>query len=313
MSIDVNTAAQATELSARERELFAVVADALIPDYGTRPSASGAQVPTRWIDAALAARPDLLAPLREVLAACADVTPSTPASTVFARLQDLDPALVGAVGTLTAGAYFLNPAIRELIGYPGQESRTYSVGTDLPYLNMLERVVERGEIYQPTVESDPAKTRHHNEGESMPSPDLTVITKRTISLSLARSLVDAAIAEAGRVGGAFSVVVVDESGNVKASACMDGAALSSLQVAADKAYTVVATGFTPAQWFEYSSADPKMASGMAGMDRVVTFPGGLPVVVSGEVVGAIGVSGGHYEQDLQVATAAVEAVGATDA
>lgn len=141
---------------------------------------------------------------------------------------------------------------------------------------------------------------------SVQTPDF--VTKRSISMSLALRLIDAAAAEAHRIEGAFSIVVLDDAGHVKASARMDGAGLSSLQVATDKAYTVVATGFTPAQWFEYSSGDPKMASGMAGMDRVVTFDGGLPIVMSGEVIGAIGVSGGHYEQDLQVATAAANSV-----
>lgn len=65
---------------------------------------------------------------------------------------------------------------------------------------------------------------------------------------------------------------------------------------------------TPAQWFDYSAGDPKMAAGLAGMDRVITFDGGLPIEVDGAVVGAIGVSGGHYSQDLQAATAAVQAV-----
>ncbi|MEE4024048.1 hypothetical protein V1Y59_13250 [Gordonia sp. PKS22-38] len=141
------------DLSQADRETFAIVADALIPSYGDRPSASGADVPGRWIDDALTARPDLLAPLREVLAAFADAEPAMPAPAVFERLQALAPELVGAVGTLTAGAYFLNPEIRARIGYPGQEARTYNPGADLPYLDMLERVVERGEIYQPTVES----------------------------------------------------------------------------------------------------------------------------------------------------------------
>lgn len=133
------------------------------------------------------------------------------------------------------------------------------------------------------------------------------IKKESISLRLALQAIDAAISEAQRVGGAFSIVVMDDGGHVTASARMDGAALSSLQVAADKAYTVAATGFTPTQWYEYAAADPRMASGVRGMERVVTFDGGLPVVAADSVIGAIGVSGGHYEQDLQVATAAAQA------
>lgn len=136
-----------------ERKVLALVADTLIPAHPSRPSASGADVPTRWIDVALEARPDLLEPLRSALASLADVSPSTQADEVFARLQSLEPELLAALGTLVGGAYFLNPVVRDAIGYPGQEARTYDVGTDLPYLDMLERVVDRGPIYRPTVES----------------------------------------------------------------------------------------------------------------------------------------------------------------
>lgn len=308
MSVDTGAPFTGVGLDDTERAVFAVIADALIPTHTARPSASGADVPTRWIDAALTARPDLAPALKEVIAACADVDPSAPASAIFTRLQGLRPELVGAVGTLTAGAYFLNPEIRQLIGYPGQEARPHNVHAELPYLGMLEKVVERGEIYQPTVESDPTKARIIDKGASMSGNADLVVTKSSVSLGFSLKLVEAAVAAAGQVGGAFSVVVVDESGLLKASARMDGAGLSSLQVATDKAYTVVATGMTPSQWFEYSSGDPKMASGLAGMDRVVTFDGGLPIVVADQVVGAIGVSGGHYSQDLAIATAALEAV-----
>lgn len=301
-------AASAAELTSQERRLYTAISDALIPSYETNPSASDAHVPTRWIDEALRIRPDLVAPFRNVLAAFDKQGVPIAAEDVFARLEELTSESIGALGTLTAGAYFLNPTVRGLIGYPGQESREYSTGADLPYLDMLERVVERGEIFQPTVKPEPANdggTR--SPGGSMSDSNQLFIKKESISLRLALQAIDAAISEAQRVGGAFSIVVMDDGGHVTASARMDGAALSSLQVAADKAYTVAATGFTPTQWYEYAAADPRMASGVRGMERVVTFDGGLPVVAADSVIGAIGVSGGHYEQDLQVATAAAQA------
>lgn len=140
------------------------------------------------------------------------------------------------------------------------------------------------------------------------STEARYVEKRGIAFAFALRLVDGAVAEARRIGGAFSITVVDESGNPTAFVRMDGAGPGSAQMSRDKAYTVIATGMTPTQWFEYSQADPKMAAGMAGMERVVTFDGGLPIVVDDEVIGALGVSGGHYEQDLKVATAALEAV-----
>jgi uncharacterized protein GlcG (DUF336 family) len=46
-------------------------------------------------------------------------------------------------------------------------------------------------------------------------------------------------------------------------------------------------------------------------ERLVTFGGGFPIVVDGEVVGAIGVSGGHYTDDMAVADAALSSAGLT--
>jgi hypothetical protein len=52
--------------------------------------------------------------------------------------------------------------------------------------------------------------------------------------------------------------------------------------------------------------DPPLASGATtGMDRLVIFGGGYPLKIDGQVVGAIGVSGGHYTQDMEVAQAAL--------
>ncbi|MCF6389710.1 heme-binding protein [Mycobacterium sp. MBM] len=231
MTIDMSTPL----LDDTERRAFTVIADALIPDHTSRPSASGAQVPERWVDVALQARPDLLGPLKETLAAFSDAGAHMSAPQVFDRLQGLAPELVAAVGTLTAGAYFLNPEIRQLIGYPGQEARVYNPEAEMPYLDLLERVVERGEIYQPTVASDPNAKRTRLEGELMDSSAERVVTKKSSSLTLATKLVGVAVEEGRRIGGAFSVVVVDESNQVEASARMDGSGMAALQAGADKA------------------------------------------------------------------------------
>jgi uncharacterized protein GlcG (DUF336 family) len=135
-----------------------------------------------------------------------------------------------------------------------------------------------------------------------------VVSKKGISLEGAQAVVAAALAAAKEIEGGFSVVVVDEGGALKALARTDGAGVASIQAATDKAYTTVATGLTPKQWDEYSAGDPHMAAGAAGMERLIMFDGGYPLQVDGEVVGAIGVSGGHYEQDAQIAQAGVLAL-----
>jgi len=134
------------------------------------------------------------------------------------------------------------------------------------------------------------------------------ITKKGISLEAARAVLDAAFDAAAGIEGGFSIVVLDEAGDLKASARTDGAGVASIQAATDKAYTTVATGLTPKQWGEYSAADPAMAAGAQGMDRLIMFDGGYPLEAEGAVIGAIGVSGGHYEQDAQIAQAGAAAL-----
>jgi uncharacterized protein GlcG (DUF336 family) len=108
----------------------------------------------------------------------------------------------------------------------------------------------------------------------------------------------------------MNIAVVDESGVLKAFSRMDGAALLSVQVSQDKAYTAVGFGMPTHGWFDFIKNDPPLAAGApSGIDRLVIFGGGYPIMVDGTVVGAIGVSGGHYSQDQEVAEAGLGVVG----
>jgi hypothetical protein len=55
------------------------------------------------------------------------------------------------LGQLIAGAYLMDPAVRQAIGYPGQEDRRLSDDTG-EYLDLLEAVVDRGEFHRTTPE-----------------------------------------------------------------------------------------------------------------------------------------------------------------
>jgi uncharacterized protein GlcG (DUF336 family) len=135
-------------------------------------------------------------------------------------------------------------------------------------------------------------------------------THPEVSLATAQALVTAAGAEAGRLGLAVSVVVADRGGELVAAARMDGAPLGSLRLAADKAYTA-------AVW-RMPSGELRLSSQPGGDDwgitstadgRIVVYDGGVPLLVDGDLAGAIGVSGGTGDQDLACAQAAVAAAG----
>ncbi len=134
--------------------------------------------------------------------------------------------------------------------------------------------------------------------------------KASISTELARRMVDAAEAKANEMGIPFVIAIVDESGVLKAFSRMDGAALLSVQVAQDKAYTAVGFGLPTDGWFDFIKDDAPLSAGAtAGIDRLVVFGGGFPINIDGTRVGAIGVSGAHWSQDMEVAEAGLGVLG----
>ena len=135
--------------------------------------------------------------------------------------------------------------------------------------------------------------------------------KSSITSDAAHRMIAAAEAKAAELGKAFVIAVADDGGNLKALSRMDGAPLLSIQVAQDKAYTAVGFGMPTHGWHDFIKDDPPLADGApTGIDRLVIFGGGYPITIDDQVVGAIGVSGGHYSEDQQVAEAGLQAIGA---
>jgi uncharacterized protein GlcG (DUF336 family) len=130
----------------------------------------------------------------------------------------------------------------------------------------------------------------------------------SITLEEARRVISAAEQKAQEIGQPMDIAVVDAGGNLKAHVRMDGAFIGSIDISINKAFTSIA--------FETQTKDlaPQTQSGqpLFGINttnngRIVIFPGGIPLVRNGEVVGAIGVSTGTVEQDQEVAEAGAAA------
>ncbi len=136
--------------------------------------------------------------------------------------------------------------------------------------------------------------------------------RSSVTTELARAMIDAAERKAAQMGHPFAIAVVDDSGVLKAFSRMDGAALLSVQIAQDKAYTAAGFGLATDAWHDFVKNDPPLAMGAApGIDRLVVFGGGYPVKAGDAVIGGIGVSGGHYSQDMEIAQAGLAAVPAS--
>lgn len=135
---------------------------------------------------------------------------------------------------------------------------------------------------------------------------MTTFLKPSIAAEAAERLVRSAVESATTSGVAIAAAVVDESGLLKAFVRMDGANASSITVAQEKARSSALTGVPTGAWHSVAKADPAFAFGASSLELVLVA-GGIPLIVDGAVVGALGVSGGTPDQDQQVATAAVEA------
>jgi len=133
-------------------------------------------------------------------------------------------------------------------------------------------------------------------------------TKKSITAEAAKGAIAAAAAKAKQMSVNMCIAVTDESGDLKAFLRMDGAAKLALDIAQNKAYTAVSFGISTDQWWDFIKEDPPLLHGITHTPRLVVFGGGYPIKDGDQVIGAIGVSGGHYTQDMEVAKAGLQAV-----
>ena len=125
-----------------------------------------------------------------------------------------------------------------------------------------------------------------------------------LTIDGAMKLVDAAMAKARDMKVPECIAVVDAGGHLLAFARMDGAFALSIDTALMKAMTAASYGIPTGDIA--AGVDIKLA--IATQGKRVNLPGGLPVIVDGHVIGAIGVGSGTGEQDREVAAAALGAI-----
>jgi uncharacterized protein GlcG (DUF336 family) len=127
-----------------------------------------------------------------------------------------------------------------------------------------------------------------------------------ITLDLAKEIIAGAEEEAKNIGVAMVISVVDDGGNLVAIHRMDDAWLASIDIAQNKAWTAVALKMPTAALAEATvPAAELFGLNTTNNGRLVVFGGGIPLLVEGKVVGAIGVSGSSVPHDVQVAEAGV--------
>lgn len=129
-----------------------------------------------------------------------------------------------------------------------------------------------------------------------------------VTLDVARRIIDSARRAAESIDVDMNIAVVDQGNNLVAFDRMDGAWLGSIDIAMGKAYTARAFNMSTKDLAPLCQpGEPLFGIHASNNGRLIVFPGGIPLTRDGEVVGAIGVSGGAVEQDQAVALAGAEA------
>src|SRR5213596_2966418 len=132
-------------------------------------------------------------------------------------------------------------------------------------------------------------------------------TSQTLDYSEAKKIIDLIVNKALQMQKAAVIAVADSHGELIAFARMDGAPLSSIRVAANKAWTA-ARERKPTKEIGDKIRHPEKGFDVAffGDNKYVGWGGGIPIWRDGQVVGAIGVSGLSSDEDIALATLGLE-------
>lgn len=133
-----------------------------------------------------------------------------------------------------------------------------------------------------------------------------------ITLNEARRVIAAAEPKAEEIGQPMNIAIADAGGNLVTHIRMDSAWIGSIDISIKKAYTSRAFDIATKDLAEHSQSGGQFFGIHASNEgRIMVFAGGIPLKREGQVMGAIGVSGGSGEQDHAVAEAGAAVVAAS--
>jgi glc operon protein GlcG len=130
-------------------------------------------------------------------------------------------------------------------------------------------------------------------------------TRSMLTLDDCRMMSAAAEAEAKKNNWNVCIAILDDGGHLLHAIRMDGATPANARIAVEKARTSAETRRSSAMWEERIKAG---RLSMLRMPGVLPVQGGLPIVIDGECIGAVGVSGVQSHEDEQIAKAGIDAL-----
>ncbi|MBB6713741.1 GlcG/HbpS family heme-binding protein [Clostridium gasigenes] len=131
---------------------------------------------------------------------------------------------------------------------------------------------------------------------------------KQLSLEIVKEMAKAAEKKAASINVPVIFAAVDAGANLMLMHRMEDAFITSVDIAINKAYTAACLK----QGSHEIAGCVQPGQSLYGLQltnncRIVPFGGGLPIIIDGQVVGAVGVSGGTVEEDMSIAQAAVDA------
>jgi len=144
---------------------------------------------------------------------------------------------------------------------------------------------------------------------------MPIKAKKTLTSRGVRTMMDTALARAAELGITVTVAIVDDGGHLLMLERMEGGRFHTVHSATTKAVTAASNKRpTSSKGAQGQELDVLHALGLtlaAGPQNWTAMEGGYPVMVQNECIGGIGVAGGDWKQDEEIARAALTAVGAS--
>jgi len=141
-----------------------------------------------------------------------------------------------------------------------------------------------------------------------------IADSKRLTTAGAKRMMTTAIALAGEAGIAISCAIVDAGGHLLLLERMDGGRFHTVHSSTTKAVCAASNRrATTTKGAVGQDLDVSHAIGLAlaaGPERWTAMEGGVPVLIDGQCLGGVGVSGGDWETDLRIAKASVAAIGA---
>jgi glc operon protein GlcG len=129
-------------------------------------------------------------------------------------------------------------------------------------------------------------------------------TRPMLTLEDCRKISDAAEAEARKNKWNVCIAILDDGGHLLHLARMDGASPANARIAIEKGRTAAESRRSTAAWQERIKTRPELLR----MPGITPIQGGLPIVVEGICIGAVGISGVQSHEDEQIAAAGIQAL-----